>query len=68
MSEHVKGYLTYEEALQMVRFQGQQAAQFCEFLASDEAALSQDAALQVPHDRFSNGWTVSNSSRKEEKA
>ncbi|WP_321959356.1 hypothetical protein [Burkholderia cenocepacia] len=55
MSEHIKGYLTYEEALQMVRFQGQQAAEFCEFLASNEAALSQDAALQVLHDRFSNG-------------
>lgn len=55
MSQHVKNYLTHDEAIQMLRYQGSEARKLSEFVASNIDTLSHEAALDMLHKRFYDG-------------
>ncbi|AFJ90394.1 hypothetical protein MYA_6060 (plasmid) [Burkholderia sp. KJ006] len=55
MSQHIKRYLTHDEARQMLVFQRDQAAKFCELVASRGDSISHDEALDMLHERFWEG-------------
>ncbi|KWF37389.1 hypothetical protein [Burkholderia pseudomultivorans] len=55
MSQHIKRYLTHAEALQMLYFQRDQASKLAELVASRGGSISHDEALDMLHERFSDG-------------
>ncbi|WP_244137081.1 hypothetical protein [Burkholderia pyrrocinia] len=55
MSQHIKRYLTHEEALQMVNFQRDQAVKFDESMASRGSPITHDEALEILHERCMSG-------------
>ncbi|KVV25045.1 hypothetical protein WK78_02795 [Burkholderia cepacia] len=55
MSQHVKNYLTHDEAMQMLRYQAAVAEKLTEFVAANADTLSHEAALDLLHQRFWDG-------------